>query len=114
MFHITENGPKPCSAEKGQCPYANAGQEHFSNEAEAVQFYEKTMSETYGKLSNLKTKTTEKPVNRTAPPKAAKVLKEFALKTSDRNFINAYKGRVSAASKEEFLHTRKMQRVLSS
>lgn len=114
MFHITEEGPKPCSAEHGGCPYAKAGQEHFANEKDAAQFYEKSMAESYGKLSNITSKK-NKPVNKVKQPiKAANVLKEFGLKSSDKTFLKTYKTKLSTASEKETAHTKKLQRVLNS
>lgn len=113
MFHITENGPKPCSAEHGGCPYAKAGQEHFSDEKEAVQFYENSMAESYGRLSNITSKKNKAAKKTKQQIKAANVLKEFDLTSSDKTFLKTYKNKLSTASKEETVHTRKLQRVLN-
>ena len=45
-FHITEDGPKKCSAQAGQCPITkqNGGQ-HYTDLADAYNAYEKLMNE---------------------------------------------------------------------
>lgn len=114
MFHITDDGPKTCSAEHGKCPYAKAGQEHFSNEADAIKFYEANMAESHGKFSSLKSKKSNNLQKRGNQPKAAKILQQFNSPSSEQSFVEIYKSKLSIASESESLHTKKMQRVLNA
>lgn len=42
MYHLTEEGPKPCSATKGGCPYVQDA--HFDTKKEAVASFERRLS----------------------------------------------------------------------
>lgn len=116
MFHITEEGSKKCSAQKGGCPYLKAGAPHFETEQEANQFYEKQLNDSYGTFSPLKQKKNTASSPKNVPPKAAKALQQFnniaAPKSND--FIISYKSRLTEASPEEREHTQKMKSILSN
>lgn len=62
-YHITDNGPKPCKDTKGLCPYAKAGDTHFSSQEEAQTAYETRMSEKFGNLS-VNVKSTISPIQK--------------------------------------------------
>lgn len=47
-YHLSPNGPRLCKAEKGLCPYALAGGEHFEHHADAQAAYETRMAQTFG------------------------------------------------------------------
>lgn len=47
-FHITDDGPKPCHDTTDRCPYAKAGDKHYSNEADARTAYESNMNARFG------------------------------------------------------------------
>lgn len=115
MFHITDEGPKRCSAEKGGCPYLKEGAPHFETEKEAVQFYGKQLNENYGTFSPLKSKK-----NRSTPkrnqPKAAKVLQQFNnnAPTQNNTFITSYKNKLTTPTEEQYDYTQKMKSILSN
>lgn len=52
-FHITDTGPKPCSASVRNCPVGGA---HFGNKEEAQRAYEFTAGEKHGLFGGLKKK----------------------------------------------------------
>jgi len=48
MYHITENGPKPCLAKNGNCPITKeTGEKHYENFNQAQNIYETQMSQKY-------------------------------------------------------------------
>jgi hypothetical protein len=49
-YHITANGPAPCSATVGTCPYGTAGGDHYSDLAEAQGIYEAQMESTFAPM----------------------------------------------------------------
>lgn len=59
LYHITEDGPKPCGKTVGVCPYAKDGGEHFASEKEAFESYNKGMTEQHGLFTTKK--AAEKP-----------------------------------------------------
>lgn len=46
-YHITDDGPKECTARKVQCKYSDAS-EHYTDHTEAVQAYENKLAEEHG------------------------------------------------------------------
>lgn len=49
-YHITDNGPRPCSTTPDKCPYGREGGEHYDNIAEAQTHFEKDMESKHGLL----------------------------------------------------------------
>lgn len=47
-YHITDNGPRPCSTTPDRCPYGRAGGEHYDNIAEAQNNFEQIMEKQHG------------------------------------------------------------------
>lgn len=48
MYHVTEDGPKPCSAKPGNCPITKeTGGDHYTNLNQAQKTYETQMSQKY-------------------------------------------------------------------
>lgn len=52
-YHNTPEGPRPCRAEKGLCPYGRAGGEHYGTQREAQVAYEAKMTEAFGTTRTL-------------------------------------------------------------
>lgn len=52
-YHVGPNGPGPCKAEKGNCPYGGeSGEEnHYNSMEEAEQAYEQELEESYGSFT---------------------------------------------------------------
>lgn len=50
VIHIGKNGPSPCTADKGRCPYGGESgfENHYSTIEEAHEAYEKMMESEYG------------------------------------------------------------------
>lgn len=58
-YHNSPNGPRPCKAQKGGCPYGIRGLPHFDTQQEAQYAYDQQMSESFGTLETLKRSKTE-------------------------------------------------------
>lgn len=64
MYHITPNGPRPCDAVNGGCPYAKDGGKHYTTEAQAQFAYDTKMNDKEGAFA-----VVSKKVNNTASMK---------------------------------------------
>lgn len=53
-YHLSPNGSRLCKATKGSCPYARAGEPHFSNLADANRAFEEKMANTFGGVEPFK------------------------------------------------------------
>lgn len=58
-YHNSANGPRPCRAEHGGCPYAQAGEPHFDTQVEAQAAYEKKMAESFGGFESVRRSAAE-------------------------------------------------------
>lgn len=47
-YHITDNGPRPCTTTPDRCPYGREGGEHYDNIAEAQGNFEQIMEKKHG------------------------------------------------------------------
>lgn len=50
MYHITDDGPRRCSATIGSCPYGKQAGNHFADQVSAQQEYETRLVNQYGTL----------------------------------------------------------------
>lgn len=70
LYHLSPNGPSPCRAKNGQCPYAKAGEPHFDNIEAASLAYDQKMRDTFNTFETLKKTSSRR-------------LKEAGYKTSE-------------------------------
>lgn len=56
-FHNTPDGPAPCRAQNGRCPFGKNNEDHYSTKDEAQEAYDSKMSNKYGTTNSHKRKT---------------------------------------------------------
>lgn len=73
-YHVSTDGPRRCKAEKGGCPYEEAGKPHFDNQEDAQAHYDKTMEDQFGFAPSMsKTEKTRQKVYATTDTAQRKV-----------------------------------------
>lgn len=81
LYHITDNGPKKCSAKTVEtCHYAAGGDPHFENTELSQQYFEKKLEKQFSSMKSLR----NKPATPKKPNKLSKLMKKLKTKKETR------------------------------
>jgi len=122
MYHITPDGPKPCTATIGTCKYGKPVS-HFDNISDAQRFYEKRMFEENGHIvsatkKSLSARKAAQSKELTGKEKAIADLKAFKQKQKHKNleqdFIKKHDHMIYPINEPEKTRVRKMRKILNA